>query len=113
MVFENALTLKYGLVDLKLREKPSHFFGECLNAMFHLRMHISNSLHQQLEKKKRHFDGSFIYMIFPTMTDITVLGNVKVGLDILGKLSFFFLLFHSSNRVKFCQQKNFYKLHAL
>lgn len=93
MVFENALTLKYGLVDLKLREKPGHFFGECLNAMFHLRMHISNSLHQQLEKKKkRHFDGSFIYMIFPTMTDTTVLGNVKVGLDILGKLSFFFFL---------------------
>lgn len=66
IVFENPLTSKCWLVDVRLTEKPSSFLRECLNAMFHLRMCISNSLHQQLKKKKRHFDASFIYVIFPT-----------------------------------------------
>ena len=57
--------------------------------MFHLRMRISDSLHQQLKKKKRHFDGSFIYVIFPTVIDTTIPGNVKVGLAMLGKTVFF------------------------
>lgn len=67
ILFENPLTSKCWLVDVRLTEKPSGFLGECLNAMFHPRMCISNSLHQQLKKKKkRHFDASFIYVIFPT-----------------------------------------------
>jgi len=41
------------------------------------------------EKKKRHFDGSFIYVIFPTVIDTTIPGNVKVGLAMLGKTVFF------------------------
>lgn len=33
-------------------KESSHFLGECLNAMFYLKMRISNSLHQQLGKKE-------------------------------------------------------------
>lgn len=57
IVLEHAL--KCWLVDLRLRGKPSHFLGECLNSPQNVSVQITATT---TTGKKRHFDGSFKYL---------------------------------------------------